>query len=100
GGPPWWSVLPLVAAALLFVWILLSTWYAFEGATLVVRSGPFAWRIPLEQIFAVRESDSVRSGPALSMDRLELSFGDNHHILISPRDKAAFLQALHHQAPG
>ncbi len=100
GGPPWWSVLPLVLTALLLVWMLLSTWYAFEATSFVVRCGPFVWRIPLEQIFAVRETDSMRSGPALSMDRLEISFGDHRRILISPRDKLRFLRELQHQVPG
>jgi len=100
GGPPGWCVLPLVLTALLLIWMLLSTWYEFEATSLVVRCGPFAWRIPLEQIFAVRETDSIRSGPALSLDRLEISFGDHRHILISPRDKLGFLQELQHQVPG
>ncbi len=99
GGPPWWTMIPLVLVALLFVWMLLSTWYGFEGGSLLVHCGPFNWRILLEQIFAVSESDSVRSGPALSMDRLEIRFGDDRRILISPEDKAGFLEALRHQAP-
>jgi hypothetical protein len=99
GGPPWWTVLPLVVTALLVGWMLLSTWYAFAATSLIVRCGPFSWRIPLEQIFAVHETDSLRSGPALSMDRLEISFGDNRRILISPRDKSGFLQELQRQVP-
>jgi uncharacterized membrane protein YbhN (UPF0104 family) len=100
GGLPWWSALPPLLTAVLFVWLLASTSYQFDGASLRVRSGPFRWRIPLEQIFAVYESDTMRSGPALSMDRLEIRFGNERRMVISPRDKVAFLQVLHRKVPG
>ncbi len=99
GGLPWWAALPPFLAALSFAWLLVSTSYEVDGGSLRVRSGPFFWRIPLQQIFAVCESDSMRSGPALSMDRLEIRFGNDRCVLISPRDKAAFLQVLHRELP-
>jgi hypothetical protein len=99
GAAPWWTLIPLMLAVLLFVWIVAGTWYAFEGASLVVRCGPFRWRVPLEQIYAVHESNSVRSGPALSMQRLEIRYADQRRMLISPRDQAGFLRELRHQAP-
>ena len=98
-GPPWWTLLPLIVAVLLFVWILAGTWYAFDGGSLVVQCGPFRWRIPVEQIYAVRDSSSLRSGPALSMQRLEIRFANERCMLISPRDRAAFLAELRRQAP-
>lgn len=99
GAPPWWALLPLLFAVAVFLWLLASTSYAFEGATLLVRCGPFRWHIPLEQIFAVSETDSLRSAPAMSMDRLEIRFADDDRMLVSPRDKAGFLAELHRQAP-
>lgn len=99
GAPPWWASLPLLFAVSVFVWTLYSTFYCFEGATLLVRCGPFRWRIPLEQIFAVGDTDSVRSAPAMSMDRLEIRYADDARMLISPRDKAGFLAELHRRAP-
>lgn len=56
-------------------------------------------RIPLKDITSVRESRSVRSGPALSMDRLEIAWGERHVLLISPEDKSGFLTALHGRVP-
>lgn len=99
GAARWWALLPLLVAMAVFVWLLNSTSYAFEGGTLLVRCGPCRWHIPLEQIFAVQDTDSVRSAPAMSMDRLEIRFADDERMLISPRDKAAFLAELHRQAP-
>ena len=94
--------LPLVLTALVAVFVLwgvLSTYYEFQGEVLVAHSGPFSWRVPLKEIVAVRESNSVRSGPALSMDRLEITFGAGRLLLISPADKPGFLAALHRWAP-
>jgi hypothetical protein len=81
------------------VWIVLSTYYEIAADLLIAHSGPFSWRIPLAQISRVRESHSVRSGPALSMDRLEIAWGEGKVLLISPKEKASFLAALRAHAP-
>ena len=95
-----WLPLALTALVAVFVlWVVLSTYYEFQGEVLVAHSGPFSWRVPLKEIVAVRESNSVRSGPALSMDRLEITFGKGRVLLISPADKPGFLAALHRRAP-
>ena len=95
----WLPAILTVLVAVIVVWVVLSTYYEFDGNGLVARSGPFSWRIPLKEISAVRESNSVRSGPALSMDRLEIAYGNGRVLLISPEDKAGFLAALHRRAP-
>ena len=80
-------------------WILLSTCYALQGDSLVTRCGPFTWRIPLAEVTGIRESDSVRSAPALSMDRLEVVYGGGRVLVISPADKEGFAAALRRHAP-
>lgn len=75
-------------------WIFLSTYYELRGDQLVTRCGPFIWRIPLAQVTEIRESNSVRSGPALSMDRLEVVHGPGRVLVISPADKERFLATL------
>jgi hypothetical protein len=95
-----WLPLTLAALVAVFVlWVMLSTYYEFRGEALLAHSGPFSWRVPLQDISAVRESISARSGPALSMDRLEITFGAGRVLLISPADKPGFLAALHRRAP-
>lgn len=81
------------------VWIVLSTYYEIAADLLIAHSGPFSWRIPVEEILRVRESHSPRSGPALSMDRLEITWGEGKILLISPKEKASFLTALRAHAP-
>jgi Bacterial PH domain len=104
GTSPRVAALWVPAGAILLItvvvlWVTLATYYEFVGEALVAHSGPFSWRIPLKEISAVRESNSVRSGPALSMDRLEITYRNGRVLLISPEDKPGFLAALHRRAP-
>jgi Bacterial PH domain len=81
-------------AAVVVCWMFTATYYELRADRLVARCGPFTWRIPLSEVTEVRESSSVRSGPALSLDRLEVVCRGGRVLLISPADKAAFLAAL------
>ena len=81
-------------------WIVLGTRYEFAERDLLIRSGPFRWRVPLEQIRAITPSRSVLSAPALSLDRLRITYGRTGSILISPRDKLQFLLELQRRCPG
>jgi len=95
----WVPAIAMLVVTIVVTWVVLSTFYEFEGETLIAHSGPFAWRISLKEISAVRESNSIRSGPALSMDRLEITYRQSRVLLISPEDKLGFLAALRHRAP-
>jgi hypothetical protein len=77
------------------VWIITSTRYTFTSNELAIRSGPFSWKIPFRDITVVERTNSRRSGPALSMDRLRISYGRGKSILISPENKEAFLRELY-----
>ncbi len=103
GGPNtrlvWLPIAITVFVAAMVLWVVLATYYEFQGDALVVRSGPFFWRISLKDIAAVRESHSLRSGPALSIDRLEITQRNGRAMLISPQDKAGFLAMLYRLAP-
>ena len=92
-------VLATVVAALLVNWVVFSTYYAMADDRLVVHSGPFCWRIPYRDITTVLESTSLRSGPALSLDRLAVTFGRGRVMMISPQDKVGFMTELRLRAP-
>lgn len=76
------------------LWLLASTYYRVNAGTLEVRSGPFRWSIPLNEITEVRKSRSALSSPALSLDRMEVKYGRGRSILLSPRDRGGFLKAI------
>ena len=94
------ALFSLLAAVDAFVlWIFVRTFYVVTGTDLLVRSGPFRWTIPLNDILQVHPTSNPLSSPALSLDRLEI-----HHargeLMVSPEDKRAFLEDLVARTPG
>ena len=90
----WVAVALIVVGSGLPLWLMKSTYYLINNDLLTVRSGPFKWRIKLADITAVKGSKNLLSSPALSLDRLKISYGKGKFILVSPKDKNAFKQAL------
>jgi len=88
----------LVVTALLIVALigslLTGTHYTVDGNTLHVVSGPFRWKVPVDQIQSVQATRSPLSSPALSLDRLRIQYGTRRRIMVSPADKAGFLRAI------
>ncbi len=90
----------LVGICALPIWLLLSTEYRVGSKNLRVRSGPVSWVIPLDEIRLVRPSRSLLSSPALSVNRIEIEYGKNRSILVSPKNSQAFLEAIGHPRRG
>lgn len=76
------------------VWLLFSTYYEVVSGILRICSGPFRWEVPIKDIRSVKASRSVISAPALSLNRLEIQYGQRQSILVSPEDIQGFKQAL------
>ncbi len=76
------------------VWLLLSTRYVVDGGVLRVHSGPFTWEIKLDEIESIEPSRSLLSSPALSLDRLKITYSGGRALLVSPKNKQSFLDAI------
>jgi PH (Pleckstrin Homology) domain-containing protein len=74
--------------------LLKSTRYLVGDRELIVRSSLFRWRIPIDSIDSIRPSRSPASSPALSLDRLEITYEGGRKLLISPQDREGFLAAV------
>lgn len=92
------TVLPLVVTAFT-VWIFRATYYVITADSLIVRSGPIRRTVPLQSVERLRATHNPLSSPALSIDRIEVTYG-SRRVLISPRDKAAFVRAVRQRVPG
>lgn len=88
-----------VLGIVLFISLPLRTHYTVGDEELVIASGPFTWRIPLSEIRRVEPSRALWSSPALSLDRLKISYGDRKWILVSPADKREFVRAIGQPVP-
>ena len=90
----WFSLTVLLLADGLVLWIFLSTYYDIDGNTLTIHSGPLSWNIPISEIDDVQPSRFLISGPALSLNRLEICYQQGKKLRISPKHQAEFLNAL------
>jgi len=82
---------------IVFFTSLLATNYTIRGDVLLIRSGPFSWRVRIADIVSVRETNNPGSSPALSLDRLEITYmvkGEKREILVSPAEKRRFIDVL------
>jgi hypothetical protein len=92
---PWpIAIFTLALGCVLPVWLLVSTGYTLTDQQLVVKAGPFGWRVPIGEIRSVAPTRSALSSPALSLDRLRIEYGDSRSIMVSPRDRERFLNEL------
>jgi hypothetical protein len=99
-GDPLESTITIIACLLaiaLIVSLMLATYYVVDRGTLIIRSGPFRFKVPVNQIKSVRATRSLLSSPAMSLDRLLIRYGKKRRIMVSPEDKTGFLKAIGHE---
>lgn len=75
-------------------WVFATTGYTLGADALVIQSGPMRWTVPYAEIRSVRPTASMASAPAMSLRRLEVRYGDGQSVVISPRNRDAFVAAL------
>lgn len=90
----WLMLLLPLACLAFFSWIIFGTFYHIEDDNLLVRSGPFRWRIAIKDIRRIIPTHNPLSSPALSLDRLRIEYGNGRSIMVSPADKEGFQAAI------
>jgi hypothetical protein len=91
-------VLVLTGVTAFLCWIYATTAYRITADMLLVRCGPMRVDVPLKSVNALRASRNPLSAPALSLDRIEVSY-DSKRVVISPRDRTAFVAAMKQRLP-
>lgn len=91
-----WGGLLFTGLVFGFVLSFLDTVYSLTAdGQLLIRCGPFYRQsISIASIRKVRPTRNPLSSPALSLDRLEIRYDKWSTVLISPRERSAFLQQL------
>lgn len=91
----WWSLVPGASVGLgLPAWILLSTRYTIDPPELRIRCGPFRWQIPIAEITALAPTRNPLSSPALSLDRIRISYSKGRSLMVSPQHTDRFVHEL------
>ncbi|WP_297334385.1 PH domain-containing protein [Flavobacterium sp.] len=78
------------------IYMFTTTKYIIDNNSLRVKIGIFEYtQVKISNITAVRKTNNPLSAPALSLKRLEVRYGKNFdYILISPKDRDAFIEDL------
>ena len=97
----WGFALLMLLATVFCMQLFLSTYYTIDGDKLIVRSGVlYRKRIAIASIRKVKETRSLISSPAPSLDRLEVFYNKFDSIIISPKDKPGLIADLLRLNPG
>lgn len=88
----------IYSLVIFIMWLpIFNTYYVVENGTLVIQSLVFRWKININDITQIEPTHNPLSSPALSLDRLKIYYMKNGKIatvMISPKNKEAFLQAI------
>jgi hypothetical protein len=87
------SIMALTLA--LIISLFLNTKYIIDQNLLVIKSGfLMTKKVDIEKITRIVKTNSLLASPAPSFDRIEISYGKFDSIIISPKDKIGFSNAL------
>lgn len=89
-----------VITILVLWWPVFNTKYTIKAGQLTIRCLFLRWSIPLSDIQKVSVTNNSVASPALSLDRLKIDYlkdGKAKFILVAPRNKAKFCEAIEQQ---
>lgn len=90
-------VVGILLSTVIFIWYLFySVVYTIEGSYLNIKCGfLYNKQILISSIKAITKTSSLLSSPAASLtERIELKFGKYDSVIISPKNRLAFVKAL------
>lgn len=91
-----WSVSALIFFQILFIaHMFWTTFYSIENEKLQIKSGFLInFSIDIQQIKKISETNTLMSAPAISFDRLEILYNKFDTVVISPKEKVRFIEAI------
>ncbi|MDR7370900.1 PH domain-containing protein [Flavobacterium aquidurense] len=91
-----WMVSLLIFSQIVFIaHMFANTYYIVEDEKLHIKSGLLVnFSLDIHHIKKISETNSLMTGPAASFDRLEITYNKFDTVLISPKEKAAFIELI------
>ncbi|RUO24433.1 hypothetical protein CWE09_11255 [Aliidiomarina minuta] len=84
----------LLLGAVLPMWVVMSTRYHITEEDLLVRAGPFRWRLALSSISKIEPCHNGVIAPALSRERIKITYQGSNSLMVSPSDRYSFIMDL------
>lgn len=81
------------------LWMWFTTFYVIDEQDLIIRYGPFKQKISLQLIKSMQKTMNPLSSPALSLKRMEITYGQYDFVLISPINRDQFMKELSTRCP-
>jgi hypothetical protein len=88
----------VVPPALLVGFVFRNTYYVVTDEAIIANC-LFRRTMPLASVTSLRPTRNPLSAPALSLDRIEILSGSGSRLLVSPKDRDAFVRAVVSRAP-
>ena len=91
-----WIIMLLFVPVIAFiVHLFLTTRYQISNDMLIIKSGiVINKKLEINQIRKIVQTTNPLSSPALSLDRIGLFYHKFDSVIISPKDKLIFIEAL------
>ncbi len=91
-----WTILIIPVLTSVFIThLFLTTDYTIDGDVLQVRCGFLMnMKVSIASITRIEETHDPASAPATSLDLLRIEYGKGKSILISPKEKQAFIDHI------
>lgn len=70
--------------------------YTLLDDAVSIRCGLICYQIAYSEITAVEPTWTIRSGPALSMRRVQIKT-NNRAVIVSPKDRDGFIESMHRE---
>ncbi len=99
-GQLFYAFVPLAVTVAIFGGLVFPMRYGISDTELIVRFGLVTQRVQLAKINSVVPTNNPLSAPALSLDRLEIRWGQGifEATMISPADRERFLDLVAEKA--
>ena len=95
GKPAWLGIAILLCVIGFIIHMFITTNYTIDGNSLIIKCGILLNKtIDIKGIKKITETNNPLSAPAISLDRLEISYGSYDSILISPKQKKEFIETI------
>jgi len=93
--PRWLGPVILLPVILFIAHMFMTTFYVIDGNSLSIRCG-FLYNstIDIGTIKKISETNNPLSSPATSLDRIEIRYGSSSAVIISPKLKKEFIDAI------
>ena len=91
-----WSVSILIFCQIIFIaHMFWTTFYIIGNEKLQIKSGFLInFSIDIQQIKKISQTNTIMSAPAVSFDRLEILYNKFDTVVISPKEKMQFIEAI------